>query len=59
MNTFRPGRSVKLEEAAKTSIFGLLMGALDEEFYQKEAKWNDSTAQICVDCDMIWLQVNQ
>lgn len=22
-------------------------------------KENDSTAQICVDCDMIWLQVNQ
>ena len=59
MNTSRPGRSVKSEESAKISFSGPLMGALDEEFYQKEAQWNDSDAQICVECDVIWLQVNQ
>ena len=59
MNTTRAGRSIELEEAAKISFCGPYIGNLDEVFYQKEAKWEESTAQICAECDVIWFQTNQ
>ena len=59
MNTTRAGRSIEREEATKISFSGPLMGILDEEFYIKEAKWEESTAQICAECDVIWFQTNQ
>lgn len=58
MNTFPCGRSAEIEEAVRISFY-YPIGELDEDFYQKEAKWEESTAQVCVECDVIWLQVNQ
>lgn len=56
MNVLQPGYSAEDEETLQICFFEF---ALTERFYQKEAQRNDSTAQICVDCDVIWLQVNQ
>lgn len=59
MNTFRSGRNVEREEFIKTSFCESYKGSLDEEYYQKEAQWEESTTQVCVECDVIWMQVNQ
>lgn len=59
MNTIRAGRSIEWEEDSKISFTTSLMGTLDEVFYIKEAMYEDSTTQICVECDVIWLQTNQ